>query len=120
MNIVWNTSIINPKDLIHISRGDRDILHKYLKQFQQLIPARIESLEESLRNEDRKTVRQLLHQMSPQLQFFGIPDVIQPIRRLEHEYETMPIKELTKLVHTILNKLHLAIKDVDVVLQENF
>lgn len=120
MNIIWNTTIINPKELIHISRGERDILFKYLEQFRVLIPVRIESLEESLRHEDRKTVRQLLHQMSPQLQFFGIPGITQPIRRLEHEYETIPIKELNELVHIILKKLHLAIADVDLIIQENF
>jgi HPt (histidine-containing phosphotransfer) domain-containing protein len=120
MNLQWNTTIISPKELIHLSRGDKRMIRKYLIQFQELIPQRIESLAESLEVEDRKMVRQILHQMSPQLQFFGIPEVIQPIRRLEHEYNTMPITELNEVVHTILNKLHMALKDVDIVLKENF
>tara|TARA_R110000787_G_scaffold41071_19_gene101718 strand:+ start:28264 stop:28626 length:363 start_codon:yes stop_codon:yes gene_type:complete len=120
MDINWTTTTINPKELIHISRGDRKVIYKYLTQFKELIPQRIESLEKSLIAEDRKTVRQLLHQMSPQLQFFGIEDIVPPIRRLEHEYETIPYEELRTLVATILTKLTLAIKDVDLTLKENF
>lgn len=120
MNIQWNTTVIDPQELNQIARGDRRVVYKYLQQFQELIPERIESLKESMKIEDRKQVRQILHQMSPQLQFFGIPEVIQPIRRLEHEYNTMPITELNEVVHTILNKLHMALKDVDIVLKENF
>ncbi len=120
MDINWATTIINPKELIHISRGDHKVIFKYLNQFKELIPQRIESLEKSLKSEDRKSVRQILHQMSPQLQFFGIKDIVSPIRRLEHEYETIPIKELNTLVDSILIKLNLAIKDVDLTLKENF
>ena len=120
MGINWTTSIINPKELIQISRGDQKVIYKYLKQFKELIPQRIENLEEKLKSRDRKAVRQLLHQMSPQLHFFGIKDIVQPIRRLEHEYETMPFEELSTLVDTILIKLNIAIKDVDLTLKENF
>jgi HPt (histidine-containing phosphotransfer) domain-containing protein len=120
MGLHWNTTIINPEELIHISRGDVKVIFKYLKQFKELIPERILKLEESLENGDRKKIRQVLHQMSPQLQFFGIKDIIQPIRRLEHEYETMPYEDLRHLVQSVLIKLHLAIKDVDSILKENF
>lgn len=120
MDIEWNVTNINPDELIKISRGDKRVIYKYLWQFQKLIPQRIESLEEHLKAGERKMVRQILHQMSPQLQFFGIADVINPIRRLEHEYETMPLEELNELVDKILIKLSLAIKDVDSILKEHF
>lgn len=120
MNIIWNTTVVNPQELINISRGDKNRMLKYLYQFQTLIPQRIEALKESLETEDRKMVRQLLHQMSPQLQFFGIKDIVEPIRRLEHEYETIPFKDLNSLVNNILLKLNLAIKDVDSILKDNF
>ncbi|WP_415372497.1 hypothetical protein [Patiriisocius sp. Uisw_047] len=61
---------------------------------------------------DRKKTRQLLHQMSPQLQFFGIKDIVQPNRRLDLESETMPFEDLSSLVDDILINLHLALKDV--------
>lgn len=120
MEIHWNATIINPDELIKISRGDKKMMYKYLVQFQELIPQRIESLEESLKIDDRKMIRQLLHQMSPQLQFFGIKDIVQPIRRLEHEYETMPFEDLSTLVKLLLIKLNLGIKDVNAILKENF
>ncbi|MFT4668529.1 MAG: HPt (histidine-containing phosphotransfer) domain-containing protein [Ulvibacter sp.] len=120
MDIIWNTTVVNPQELMNISRGDKNRMLKYLYQFQTLIPLRIEALKESLKNDDRKMVRQLLHQMSPQLQFFGIEDVVQPIRRLEHEYATIPIEDLHALVNSIINKLDRAIKDVDSILKDNF
>ena len=116
----WNTKIINPQDLITISRGDDKIIHKYLLQFQELIPQRIDSLKENLKAENRKQVRQLLHQMSPQIQFFGIMDLVKPIRRLELDYETMPLEELNALVETVIIKLDLAINDVNLAIRENF
>ncbi|MFT5102643.1 MAG: hypothetical protein ACI86C_000285 [Candidatus Latescibacterota bacterium] len=70
MNIQWNATSINPDELIKLSRGDKAVIYKYLKQFQKLIQQRIESLEENLKVGDRKKVRQILRQMSPQLQFF--------------------------------------------------
>lgn len=120
MNLQWNTSVIDPQELIQIARGDKRIVYKYLQQFRELIPERIESLTERLQAEDRKLVRQILHQMSPQLQFFGIKDIVQPIRRLEHEYETMPYTDLCSLVEDILGQLKLALDDVDVIIKENF
>lgn len=116
----WNTNVINPQDLIKISRGDDKIIHKYLLQFQELIPQRIDNLKESLKAKDRKQVRQLLHQMSPQIQFFGIMDLVKPIRRLELDYETMSIEELNALVETVITKLNLAIKEVNLAIKENF
>ena len=120
MDIQWNTTVVNPQELINISRGDKNRMLKYLYQFQALIPARIEALNESLKIEDRKKVRQLLHQMTPQLQFFGIDGVVEPIKKLEFEYATLPIEELTELVSDVLIKLNLALKDVDSILRDNF
>lgn len=120
MEINWNTTYIDPQNLINISRGDQNRMLKYLNQFQELIPARIESLKERLDAEDRKTTRQILHQMSPQLQFFGIPGVVEPIRRLEHEYETMPMEDLKSLVEDILIKLDGAIQEIELILKNNF
>ena len=120
MDTNWNTKYIDPQNLISISKGDPQRMLKYLNQFQELIPKRIESLKASLAAEDRKMTRQILHQMSPQLQFFGIPDVIQPIRRLEFEYQTMPIEDLKSLVNDILLKLDGAIHEVELVLKNNF
>jgi HPt (histidine-containing phosphotransfer) domain-containing protein len=120
MYINWDTTYIDPQNLIAISRGDKNRMLKYLNQFQELIPQRIENLKEHLQTEDRKKIRQILHQMSPQLQFFGIPEVVDPIRALELEYETMPIEDLKSLVTDILIKLDHASKEVEQVLKNHF
>ncbi len=70
--------------------------------------------------EDRKMTRQILHQMSPQLQFFGISDVVIPLRRLEHEYLVMPIEDLKLIVSTILIKLDGAVKEIELILKNHF
>ncbi|MFT4771789.1 MAG: HPt (histidine-containing phosphotransfer) domain-containing protein [Cryomorphaceae bacterium] len=119
MSIQWNAVVINPDELMRISRGNNKLMLKYLHQFQELIPGRILSLKTSLEANDRIRIRQLLHQMSPQLHFFGIHDIEQPIRRLEHEYESIPYEDLERLVNKILDKLGLAIKDVDSILKKN-
>lgn len=120
MDIIWNPDIIDLQNLISISRGDRKKALKYLHQFQELIPQRIVSLKGFLEQEDRKMIRQTLHQMSPQLQFFGIPGVVNPIQSLELEYQTLPINDLVKIVDDILIKLELATKEIDSVLTKSF
>ena len=116
----WEPTYIDLENLINISRGDKQRMLKYLKQFQELIPQRIENVKQSLAKEDRKMIRQILHQMSPQLQFFGIPDVLRPIRRLEHDYDTIPMEELTAIVNDLLAKLKGANDDVEMILKNNF
>lgn len=120
MNLTWNTDYIDLRSLVLMSRGNKAQILKYLTQFQELIPLRAENLKESLRAENRKATRQILHQMSPQLQFFGVPDVIAPIRRLEIEYETIPIEELKNIVGDILIRLDHAIGEVALALKTNF
>lgn len=118
--MVWNTKLIDPNGLIKIARGDNKRILKYLNQFLELIPQRIEGLKKSIDAEDRKMTRQILHQMSPQLQFFGIMQVIPPIKRLEKEYETIPISELKSMVTEILSILEQACQEVKMILHTNF
>ena len=93
---------------------------KYLNQFQELIPQRVENLKSYLNSENRKMIRQTLHQMSPQLQFFGIPEVIIPIQRLEHEFMTMPNEDLQSLVNDIVIKLDDATNEIAIILKNHF
>jgi HPt (histidine-containing phosphotransfer) domain-containing protein len=120
MDTNWNVTFIDLHNLISITKSDKKHMLKYLNQFQELIPTRIESLKKSLAAEDRKLTRQILHQMSPQLQFFGVPGILTPIRRLEHEYRTMSLENLKELVNEILIKLDGAINDVENVIKNNF
>lgn len=110
-------TFINTEQLIAISGGDKKSTINYLRQFQELIPDRIEKLKENLNNKDRKGTRQILHQMSPQIQFFGIPDVVVHIKKLEFEYKAIPIEDLKSLVENIILKLKLALEDIDLILK---
>ena len=120
MEIEWNTKYIDPQNLINISKGDQARMERYLRQFMELIPKRVADLKNHLREDNRKMIRQTLHQMSPQLQFFGIPDVVMPIRRLEFEYQTMAHKDLENLINEILEKLDGACGEVDLIIRNNF
>lgn len=116
----WNTKYIDLENLFTISRGNPDRILKYLLQFSELIPVRIQSLKNSIANDERKMIRQILHQMFPQLQFFGIPGIVNPIRRLEHEYESMPKIELEELILVILTKLEHANNEVNRIIETKF
>jgi hypothetical protein len=120
MKIQWNKNYLDLENLLHLSRGDNNQIMKYLNQFLELIPTRVESLKKNMEEGNRKMIRQILHQMSPQLQFFGIPEVIIPIRKLEHEYETIAMEDLKSLVNEILMKLDHATKEVTLILKKHF
>ncbi len=121
MNVKWNDStIIDLQNIISISRGNPDHILKYLKQFMELIPERLKDLKISLENGDRMMIRQILHKMSPQLQFFGIKNVTTPIQRMEYEYQSMPINELEQLVNDIIAKLEEAVSEVSNIIDSNF
>ena len=121
MNVKWNDStIIDLQNIINISRGNPDHILKYLKQFLELIPERLKDLKINLENGDRMMIRQILHKMSPQLQFFGIKNVTTPIQRMEYEYQSMPINELEQLVNDIIAKLEEAVTEVSKIIDSNF
>lgn len=114
------TSFINLENLLSFSMDDPSRILKYLNQFQELIPERLKLLSEALKLEDRKQIRQILHKMSPQLQFFGIQNINIPIQRLEFEYTSMPFFELEALVNDIIFKLEGAIKEVSKIIESHF
>jgi HPt (histidine-containing phosphotransfer) domain-containing protein len=120
MNITWKGKYIDPQYLIEVSHGDERKLLKYLNRFQELIPKRIEKLQQSLEAEDRKMIRQTVHQMSPQLQFFGVLDTESIVRRLEFEYETIPFDQLRLLVADLLDKLEGVQGEVALMIRSNY
>lgn len=116
----WNTQYISPQNLIQVSRGKDKVAIKYLKQFLELIPSRTTLLRQSLAKKDRESVRKILHQISPQLQFFGIPDVVPQAREIINEYQTMDWDDLEDNTESIIGILHAATKEVAVVLKTCF
>ena len=75
--------IINLEQLIAHARGNRAVILKYLFQFEALIPERLAWLKKEVKAQNYEEVRHILHKMSPQLQFFGITNHLEIIRRLD-------------------------------------
>lgn len=120
MDPKWETTFTDLNNVITISRGDSFRMLKYLEQFKELIPERLIDVRNALDLHDRVLIRQLLHKMSPQLQFFGIKDVSIPIQRLEFEYESMPFIELEMLVNDIIAKLEDALDEISRLIDSYF
>jgi len=120
MDPKWETTFTDLNNVITISRGDSFRMLKYLEQFKELIPERLIDVRNALDLHDRILIRQLLHKMSPQLQFFGIKDVSIPIQRLEFEYESMPFIELEILVNDIIAKLEDALDEISRLIDSYF
>lgn len=120
MNNEWNTHYISSQNIDKISRGKAKTTIKYLRQFQQLIPPKMKLLREGLAKEDRHTVRQILHNISPQLQFFDVPDVVPPIKQIASSYQIMDWDEMKEMVTEILDIIEHAEREVDQVLKTRF
>ena len=114
------TTHINLENLLAIARSSKEKMYIYLKQFSVLIRERSEKLRESLLSENRTAIRKILHNMSPQIQFFGVPGVVESIKKLELEYQSMPMPELKQLVEDILKKLNIALKEVEEIIKKNY
>lgn len=114
-----NLNYISLDNLNSISHGDDSRQLKYLKQFQSLIPERVNDLKQSLYKRDRIEIRQLVHKMSPQLQFFGIKNIETTVQRLEFEHLTMEFSELDRLVNDIILKLDGAVAEVTNLINQN-
>ena len=117
MEIEWNRDVLDLRKLQVVTRGDTDKLKQYLMQFRELIPTRISLLKRYLQEEDRKMIRQTVHQVSPQLHYFGLREVAPLIERVESAYTTMSMDELKRTVESLIDKMETAEKEVGRVLE---
>ncbi len=104
---------IGLSQLEQITRGSAERKQRYLRQFLQLVPKRVEKVQEAMSQKDRALIRQTLHSMRPQLQFFEVPWVDQPIQEMEFTYETMEWEKMEQLTEKILHQLAEACKEVE-------
>lgn len=120
MELNYDGTFVDLENLLQIAGGDKARVEKYLNQFAALIPERMEKLRDSLDKEDRALIRQVVHNMAPQLQFFGLPDIVSAIQKLELEYQTMPMPELTALSDRILYTTEKALEEIINIIKTNF
>lgn len=99
------TKHIDLSNVETISRGDDERILKYLNQFNHLIPERLVQLQKAVDAQDRSKIRRIVHQMSPQIQFFGISNILPTIQKLELEYESIVFEDLKAQVAQIINTL---------------
>lgn len=118
MDVNTNTQFIDLKNVIDISRGDHQKLHKYLNQFVSLIPNRVDKLKFNLKKGDKPGVRKVLHNMAPQIQFFGVSEIETEITRVELELDKLTMEELNNIVDRIVDKLEKAISEVNSILAQ--
>lgn len=111
------TRYINLEHVKSIAQGDDKRFLLYLTQFNELIPERLEILKIALVANNREEIRQILHKMSPQLQFFGVQNITVPIQRLESEYQIMPSEMMNEMILEVIGILELALSEVRLVLE---
>ncbi|WP_228852486.1 hypothetical protein [Aegicerativicinus sediminis] len=115
-----DTKHLKLENVYQVAKGDSNRILKYLEQFKVLIPERLEQLNLAMSQKNRLNIRQVLHKMSPQLQFFGITDQILHVQRLEFEYETMPFSEIEVLVDDIIIILEEAVNEATAIIDQGF
>ncbi len=104
--------------LIRLTKGDMERQLKYLNQFLSLVPENTAQLTKSLELKDRQQVKQLLHKMKPQLLFFGLPGIGSLVQSIEIAYEKMPMKEMEQVVEKIIEIIHNALDEVEVLVND--
>lgn len=117
MSIPIQLEYLDLSQLRQISRGERSRSLRYLHQFQELIPSRLDLLESARQQEDRKGIRQVVHQMRPQLQFFGVSSFLPDLPRLETEYETLDWEYLNEFIQRLQVVLGKALEELARVVQ---
>lgn len=103
-------------DLTHlkqISRGNKEKELYYLRQFQELIPVRLDQLKVALHDEQQDSIRQIIHIMSPQLEFFGIMEVKHIKKLLETDETFRNVDEMKILLNHLIAKIAEAIKEIN-------
>jgi hypothetical protein len=105
-------------NLANLDSRALDFQLKYLKQFSQLIPSRIEAIETCLNKNDRVQLRKEVHAAKPQILFFGISQVKSNIEKIEQESETMQADEMIKTVSQLSQGLRLALEEVNSIVTE--
>lgn len=103
---------------IHLSQLDRLTQGRpnqrlsYLHQFLELLPKKIEVLAIRLQQKKRFEIKKIIHNISPQLIFFGVPNIQDLAKKIVMEYEFIAIEQLELIVNEIIFKTKKALEEV--------
>lgn len=95
--------------------GARDISFKlrYFKQFTELVGQRLPQIKNAHLSNDREQLWRSLHGARPQLLFFGIEKVKQPMEEIEQHYSSMSQSDLDLRVKLIVEQIEGATKEIE-------
>ena len=106
--------IIQLEQLNQLCKGDPEKKRKYLLQFLELVPPRIQQIKKALKAGDHKSVRQTIHFLAPQLAFFGIPDFVDILKTTKGRPEALTLDHL----RPVLKKIGIGITEIERLLKE--
>lgn len=107
------STYIDMTNVLDIARGDELRKQRYLDQFVSLVKDRSQELKQAVKAMDRRKVRTVVHSMKPQLLFFGVEGVGEPIEQIEANSESLESSEMTNLVEFILSQCASAVEEVN-------
>lgn len=110
---------IDLANVIEIARGDQRRFDRYLNQFVELVNSRNGALKEAIQKMDREAVRKVVHSMKPQLLFFGVKEVQEPIETIEERINDLPEDELTKICAMLSSRFEAALLEAKSVISES-
>jgi HPt (histidine-containing phosphotransfer) domain-containing protein len=92
---------------------------KYLNQFIVVISDKIKELNELSISQDRNQIKKIIHQIKPQLIFFGVTDIRQLVSRAEREIFSWENDELTAYLQSFIQLLQASVDEVTSILKAN-
>jgi PAS domain S-box-containing protein len=111
-----NDKLYNLSSLYDLSSGDMDFMDKMLNVFVEQTAVILEKVALKIANNDFKEVSQLIHEIKPSIEIFGISSTIEDVKSLEKmARETQDKRQISSLFESINRTL----QEVVVQIQEN-
>lgn len=99
-------------DLKNFGARDNAFKLRYFKQFSDLVSQRLPEIRKAHEANDREQLWRNLHGARPQLLFFGIEKVKNPMEQIEMSYATMDQAEIDEKINMIVQQLEGALKEI--------
>ena len=116
MRLQLLNKLYNLNSVYDLSRGDADFIDSMMQIFVEQTAVILEKIEQKITNNDFMEVSQLIHEIKPSIEIFGIISIVEDLNVLEKMVrETQDKEQITPLFESI-NK---TLREVVVQMQEN-
>lgn len=113
--ITANNKLYNLSSLYDLSRGDMDFMDKMLEVFVEQTAVILEKVEQKMADNDFKEVSQLIHQIKPSIEIFGIISIVDAVKTLEklarETHDKDQISFLFESVNSTLQQVIIQLKE---------